>query len=37
MAEIGHYGTGQVEVKFSQIDDLDQVMHLIEQSFRQTV
>lgn len=37
VSEIGHHGTGSVEVKFSDIEELDQVVDLIEQSFRQTI
>ncbi|MFO8145167.1 MAG: DUF5655 domain-containing protein [Candidatus Syntrophosphaera sp.] len=35
--EIGHHGTGDVEVKISDIDDLDKVMYLIEQAYQQTL
>ncbi len=37
VSNIGHYGTGLVEVKFSDPGELDKVMDLIEQSFKQTV
>jgi predicted transport protein len=34
---IGHYGTGDVEVRLSDLKDLDKVMALVEQSYKQTV
>jgi predicted transport protein len=34
---IGHYGTGDVEVRLLDIKDLDKVMALVEQSYKQTV
>lgn len=37
LTNIGHYGTGEVEVKFSNVTDLDTVISLIEQSFQQTI
>ena len=37
VSELGHYGTGQVEVKLSGLEELDSVMALIEQSYRQTI
>ena len=37
VSKIGHYGTGTVETKLSSLDDLDDIMYLIEQSYRQTV
>jgi predicted transport protein len=33
----GHYGTGKVEVKLTNSNQLDKVMRLVEQSFKQTV
>jgi predicted transport protein len=35
--KIGHHGTGMVEIRLSSLDDLDDIMYLIEQSYRQTV
>jgi len=37
VTNIGHYGTGFVDLKLTKLSDVDQVMHLIEQSFRQTM
>lgn len=37
VANIGHHGTGQVDVRLTSISDLDKVMALIEQSFKQTI
>jgi predicted transport protein len=37
MAKIGHYGTGQVELKLKSKDDIEAVMGLIEQSYQQTL
>ena len=37
VAELGHYGTGQVEVKLDDSSNLDSVMHLIEQAYQQTL
>jgi predicted transport protein len=31
--DIGHYGTGDVEVKISNIDDFEQTKHLIIKSY----
>ncbi len=36
VSEVGHHGTGEVEVKLSSMDELDQVMDLVEQSYRVT-
>jgi predicted transport protein len=36
VSEVGHHGTGDVEVKLSSMDDIDKVMTLIEQSYRLT-
>lgn len=36
VSEIGHYGTGDVEVRLKSFDDLDNIMNLIEQSYRLT-
>lgn len=37
VSKIGHYGTGDSEVKLTGQDKLDYVMSLVEQSFRQTI
>ena len=37
VSELGHYGTGQVEVRIIDLDDLGYVLTLIEQSYRQTI
>lgn len=37
MSKVGHHGTGQTEAKLSDISELDKVMYLIEQSYRQTL
>jgi predicted transport protein len=34
---LGHYGTGQVEVKLDDPRDLDKILDLIEQAYQQTV
>ena len=37
VSNIGHYGTGDSEIKLSEVNNIDQVMNLIEQSFRLTI
>ncbi len=37
VSNVGHYGTGQVETKISDQTELEKVMYLIEQSYRQTL
>lgn len=37
MSKVGHHGTGQLEVKLSDISEVDKIMYLIEQSYRQTL
>ncbi len=37
VTNIGHYGTGFVDLKLTKLSEIDQVMHLVEQSFRQTM
>ena len=37
VTEIGHHGTGDVEVKLSKMEDFDYVMGLIEQAYHQTI
>ena len=36
VSEIGHHGTGSVEIRLTTIEDLDKVMALVEQSYRLT-
>ena len=36
VSEVGHHGTGEVEVKLPLMEDLDKVMDLVEQSYRVT-
>lgn len=36
VSEIGHYGTGDVEVRLKTISEIENIMHLIEQSYRLT-
>jgi len=37
VSKVGHHGTGTVETKLSSLTELDVVMYLIEQSYKQTV
>lgn len=37
VTNIGHYGTGQVDLKLTTASDMSKVLNLIEQSFRQTI
>lgn len=37
VSNIGHYGTGDVEIKLSDAGNIERVMSLIEQSYRQTI
>jgi len=37
VSNIGHWGTGEVEVNLENESQLDQVMALVEQAFRQTI
>jgi predicted transport protein len=37
VTNIGHYGTGHVDLKMSSLSELDKVMALIEQSYQQTL
>lgn len=37
VSKIGHHGTGTSETKLSDLSDLDAVMYLIEQSYKQTL
>jgi predicted transport protein len=37
VSNVGHHGTGQVEIKAGNLGELDDVMNLIEQSYKQTL
>ena len=37
VSKIGHHGTGTSETKLSDLSELESVMHLIEQSYKQTL
>lgn len=37
VSKLGHYGTGQVELKLTRADDLDKIVALAEQSYQQTI
>lgn len=37
VSNIGHYGTGQVDLKLNSLSDVDKVIVLIEQSYKQTI
>jgi len=37
VSKLGHYGTGEVETKLANLSELDDVIDLIEQSYKQTV
>ena len=37
VSKVGHHGTGQVETKLSALSELEKIMFLIEQSYRQTL
>ena len=37
VTDIGHYGTGQVDLKINKEEEVDYVMSLVEQSFQQTI
>lgn len=37
VSKIGHYGTGEVEVRISELSDVDKVIELIKQSYLLTV
>jgi predicted transport protein len=37
VSRVGHYGTGDVEVRLADLKDLDKVMSLVDQSFKGTV
>ena len=37
VSQVGHYGTGEVETKLGHLSELDDVMNLVEQSYKQTL
>jgi len=37
VSQVGHHGTGQVETKLSTLSELEKIVNLIEQSYRQTL
>ena len=37
VSKVGHHGTGIVEIKLSNLSELDSIMYLIEQSYKQTL
>ncbi|MEP7133598.1 MAG: DUF5655 domain-containing protein [Chloroflexota bacterium] len=37
VSNVGHHGTGEVETKLGNLSELDDVMYLIEQSYKQTL
>lgn len=37
VSKVGHYGTGKVETKLGNLSELDDVMYLVEQSYKQTL
>jgi predicted transport protein len=37
VSKVGHHGTGQVETKLSTLYELEKIINLIEQSYRQTL
>ncbi len=37
MAKVGHWGTGSVEIKLSDVKEMDYVLSLVEQAYRLTV
>ena len=37
VSKVGHHGTGHTETKLSNLSELDDVMYLVEQSYRQTL
>jgi predicted transport protein len=37
VSNVGHHGTGQVETKLGNLSELDDVMNLIEQAYKQTL
>jgi predicted transport protein len=37
VSQVGHYGTGEVETKLGNLSELDDVINLVEQSYKQTL
>lgn len=37
VSKVGHHGTGHTETKLSNMSEIDNVMYLVEQSYRQTL
>lgn len=37
VSKVGHHGTGTVETKLSKLSELDSLMFLVEQAYRQTI
>ncbi len=37
VSKVGHHGTGHTETKLTSISEIDNVMYLVEQSYRQTL
>jgi predicted transport protein len=37
VSNVGHYGTGEVETKLGNLSELDDLMYLVEQSYKQTL
>lgn len=37
VSKVGHHGTGQTETKLSNLSEVDNIMYLVEQSYRQTL
>lgn len=37
VSNVGHHGTGQSETKLSNLTELEKIMYLVEQSYRQTL
>jgi predicted transport protein len=37
VSNIGHHGTGQVETRLTSEDDIDKVLYLIDQSYKQSI
>lgn len=37
VSKVGHHGTGHTETKLSNISEIDNIMYLVEQSYRQTL
>ncbi len=37
VSNVGHYGTGDVEVRLTTLADLEKIMNLVEQAYQQTL